>query len=276
MALPDSQLKLIPRIVVKFMESLGYHPKKTDAVLSQPTTAIPIGTAVAQSFSTDFAENCGDIVATEMEQYGVHLWLAPAMNIQRDVRCGRNFEYYSEDPMVSGKIAAAVIRGVQKHPNCGTTVKHFVCNNQEYNRTQNNSQVSERALRDIYLKGFAIAVRESQPAAVMTSYNLLNGIHTAEHRGLLEKYLREEIGFRGIIISDWIIADYATEKGCRWPVATAAGAVMAGGNLFMPGSPHDYKIVAEALKFGKVTREQLMINASKTAEMARRLTEPGQ
>ncbi|MCM1237601.1 MAG: glycoside hydrolase family 3 C-terminal domain-containing protein, partial [Ruminococcus flavefaciens] len=231
-ALPESQLKLMPRFIVWFMKSLGYHPKKTDTVLSQPTTAIPIGTAVAQSFSTDFAEGCGDIVAVEMAQYGVHLWLAPSMNIQRDVRCGRNFEYYSEDPVVSGEIAAAVIQGIQKHPGCGATIKHFACNNQELNRTQNNSQVSERALRDIYLKGFAIAVRKAKPMAVMTSYNLINGIHTAEHRGLIEGYLREEAGFNGIVMSDWVIADYATEKGCRWPIAAAAGAVMAGGNLF--------------------------------------------
>ncbi|MCM1538534.1 MAG: glycoside hydrolase family 3 C-terminal domain-containing protein [bacterium] len=271
-ALPESQLKLMPRIVVWFMKSLGYHPKKTDTVLSQPTTAIPIGTAVAQSFSAEFAEGCGDIVAVEMAQYGVHLWLAPSMNIQRDVRCGRNFEYYSEDPVVSGEIAAAVIRGIQKHPGCGATIKHFACNNQELNRTQNNSQVSERALRDIYLKGFAIAVRKSQPMAVMTSYNLINGIHTAEHRGLIENYLREEAGFQGIVMSDWVIADYATEKGCRWPIATAAGAVMAGGNLFMPGSPYDYKGIAEALKAGKVTREQLMINASETVAVIKKLT----
>ncbi|MCM1104215.1 MAG: glycoside hydrolase family 3 C-terminal domain-containing protein [Clostridium sp.] len=271
-ALPESQLKLMPRIIVWFMKSLGYHPKKTDTVLSQPTTAIPIGTAVAQSFSAEFAEGCGDIVAAEMAQYGVHLWLAPSMNIQRDARCGRNFEYYSEDPVLSGEIAAAVIRGIQKHPGCGATIKHFACNNQELNRTQNNSQVSERALRDIYLKGFAIAVRKGNPMAVMTSYNLINGIHTAEHRGLIGNYLREEAGFQGIVMSDWVIADYATEKGCQWPIATAAGAVMAGGNLFMPGSPYDYKGIAEALKAGKVTREQLMINASETVAIIRRLT----
>ncbi|MCM1216447.1 MAG: glycoside hydrolase family 3 C-terminal domain-containing protein [Lachnospiraceae bacterium] len=271
-ALPESQLKLMPRIIVWFMKSLGYHPKKTDTVLSQPTTAIPIGTAVAQSFSAEFAEGCGDIVAAEMAQYGVHLWLAPSMNIQRDARCGRNFEYYSEDPVLSGEIAAAVIRGIQKHPGCGATIKHFACNNQELNRTQNNSQVSERALRDIYLKGFAIAVRKGNPMAVMTSYNLINGIHTAEHRGLIENYLREEAGFQGIVMSDWVIADYATEKGCKWPIATAVGAVMAGGNLFMPGSPYDYKGIAEALKAGKVTREQLMINASETVAVIRMLT----
>ncbi|MCM1113862.1 MAG: glycoside hydrolase family 3 C-terminal domain-containing protein [Clostridium sp.] len=271
-ALPKSQLELIPRVVVWFMKKLGYHPKKNDVIHSQPTTAMPIGTAVAQSFSVEFAEKCGDIVATEMKQYGVHLWLAPAMNIQRDIRCGRNFEYYSEDPVLSGEIAAAITKGVQAYSGCGVTLKHFACNNQEFNRTQNNSKVSERALREIYLKGFAIAVRKSQPMAVMTSYNLINGVHAAEHRGLLEDYLRLENGYKGIVMSDWIIASYSIDKSSLWPIAYADGAVMAGGNLFMPGSPFDYKRIDTALKAGKVTREQLMINASEVAALARKLT----
>ncbi|MCM1578487.1 MAG: glycoside hydrolase family 3 C-terminal domain-containing protein [Ruminococcus sp.] len=270
--LPASFMKLMPKILVKFMESLGYHPKKTDTIEQQLTTAMPIGTAVAQSFSPDFAENCGDIVASEMAQYGVHLWLAPSMNIHRDIRCGRNFEYYSEDPILTGEISAAMIKGLQKHPGCGATIKHFACNNQETNRTQSNSRVSERAIRDIYLKGFAIAIRKSQPMAIMTSYNLINGIHTAEHRGLLENYLREEVGFKGIVMTDWIIASYATEKNCRWPIANAAGAAAAGGNLFMPGSKYDYKVIDKALKNGSVTKEQLMKNASETVGVIKKLT----
>ena len=271
-ALPDSFLKLMPKALILFMKSLGYHPKKSDEIREQPTMSIPIGTAVAQSFSKEFAEMCGDIVASDMEEYGVHLWLGPAMNIQRDIRCGRNFEYYSEDPVVSGEIAAAVVRGIQKHPGCGATLKHFACNNQELNRTQNNSHVSERAIREIYLKGFAVAVKKGSPDAVMTSYNLLNGVHTAEHRGLIENYLRGEAGFSGIVMTDWVIANYATEKECKWPIATAPGAIMAGGNLFMPGSNYDFKEVREALESGKVTREQLLVNASKTAQMARKLS----
>ena len=120
-----------------------------------------------------------DVVGAEMERFGIHLWLAPALNIYRTIRCGRNFEYYSEDPLVSGKMAAGVTRGVQKHPGCGVTIKHFAANNQETNRYNSNSIVSERAMREIYLKGFEIAIREGDPAAVMTSYNLLNGVHTS-------------------------------------------------------------------------------------------------
>ena len=125
-----------------------------------------------------------------MERFGVHLWLAPALNIHRSIRCGRNFEYYSEDPVISGEFAAAITRGVQAHPGCGTTIKHYAANNQELNRTQNNSQASERALREIYLKGFGIAVRRSQPKAVMTSYNLIKGVHTSEHIGMLKDVLK--------------------------------------------------------------------------------------
>ena len=153
-------------------------PKAGCEIKTQYCTAIPIGTALAQSFDTDFVQRCGGIVGEEMEHFGVHLWLAPALNIHRSIRCGRNFEYYSEDPLVSGKMAAAMTRGVQAHKGCGTTIKHYAANNKEYNRTRNNSMVSERAMREIYLKGFGICVREAQPKAVMTSYNLLNGTHT--------------------------------------------------------------------------------------------------
>ena len=143
-------------------------------------TAIPIGTAIAQSFSLSLAESCGDIVGDEMERFGIHLWLAPALNIHRSILCGRNFEYFSEDPLVSGLTAAAITRGVQKHPGRGVTIKHFAANNQETNRYNNNSNVSQRALREIYLRGFGLCIRESQPRAVMTSYNLINGTHTSE------------------------------------------------------------------------------------------------
>ena len=119
------------------------------SIHTQYCTALPIGTAIAQSFNPALAECFGDIVGSEMEMYGVHLWLAPGMNIHRSPLCGRNFEYYSEDPLVSGCMAAAITRGVQRHPGCGTTIKHFCCNNQEYRRTNNNSQLSQRASGNI-------------------------------------------------------------------------------------------------------------------------------
>ena len=268
---PESIFDFLPGIAKFFMKRIGYKVKKTDTIENQYATAIPIGTAIAQSFNTDFAEKCGDIVGDEMERFGVHLWLAPALNIHRSIRCGRNFEYYSEDPVISGEFAAAITRGVQAHPGCGTTIKHYAANNQELNRTQNNSQASERALREIYLKGFGIAVRRSQPKAVMTSYNLINGVHTSEHSGMINDVLKAEYGYQGIVMTDWVIANYASEKGCIHPVAKAPNVIMAGGDLFMPGCKADYEDVVTAMKEGKVTRQQLQINASRTARMAREL-----
>ena len=162
-SMPDSIMEMLSgpmKLVMSLMGGNG-KPKAGCEIKTQYCTAIPIGTALAQSFDTDFVQRCGDIVGEEMEHFGVHLWLAPALNIHRSIRCGRNFEYYSEDPLVSGKMAAAMTRGVQAHKGCGTTIKHYAANNKEYNRTRNNSMVSERAMREIYLKGFGICVRVS-------------------------------------------------------------------------------------------------------------------
>ena len=206
-----------------------------------------------------------------MERFGIHLWLAPALNIHRDIRCGRNFEYFSEDPLISGKFAAAITRGVQKHRGCGTTVKHFAANNQETNRYSSNSQVSERAMREIYLRGFEIAIEESQPHALMTSYNLVNGIHTSERRDLLEDILRAEFGYQGIVMTDWIIS-VMTGRGNKYPAPNAAGIAAAGNDLTMPGGTGDYKAMMKGLKKGRVTRRQLQINATRVYRMAKKLT----
>ena len=239
-------------------------------VEEQYCTAIPIGTAIAQSWDVDFARRCGDMVGAEMERFGVHLWLAPALNIHRSIRCGRNFEYFSEDPLISGRMAAALTRGVQAHPGRGTTVKHFAANNQEYNRYGNNSRVSERALREIYLKGFGIAVRESQPKALMTSYNLINGVHTAQRRDLIEDILRCEFGFEGIVMTDWVLA-LMTSKADKHPAVQPHMVAAAGGDLFMPGCQGDYNDILKGLQSGALSREQLLINASRLYRMAREL-----
>ena len=267
--LPESVGELLPAPAAWLLRRLGAKPPKGERH-SQYATAIPIGTALAQSWNLELARACGDIVGAEMERFGVHLWLAPALNLHRDIRCGRNFEYFSEDPLISGKMAAALTRGVQSHPGCGVTIKHFAANNQEYNRYNNNSQVSERALRELYLRGFGICVRESQPLAVMTSYNLLNGVHTAEQRDLIERILRCEFGFQGIVMTDWIIG--AMQGKSKKHKAPNAGRIAAaGGDLTMPGSADDQKAILKALKKKKLSRKQLQINASRVLRMASRL-----
>lgn len=271
-AFPESMLPFVPGILKLLLPLLtgSSKPKKGQNIEYQYATAIPIGTAIAQSFNIELAEAYGDIVGTEMERFGVDLWLAPALNIHRDIRCGRNFEYYSEDPLVSGKIAAALTRGVQKHPGCGTTIKHYAANNQETNRYCNNSQVSERAMREIYLRGFGICVREAQPHAVMTSYNLLNGVHTSEHRGLIEDILRCEYGFRGIVMTDWILAMTEDKTSFhRMPIASEIAA--AGGDIIMPGCKADYENLLTALKEGRISKTQLQINVTRVYRKAKEL-----
>lgn len=173
-------------------------------MMGSPTTGFPVGMVLAQTFNEELASAFGDAYGKEMEYYDVALCLGPGMNIHRDPLCGRNFEYYSEDPLLTGKIAASFTNGLQKnHPGFGVAVKHFCCNNQELDRNMSNSSVSERALREIYLKGFEIAVREAHPATVMSSYNLVNGIHTSSRYDLLTDVLRGEWGFDGFVMTDW-------------------------------------------------------------------------
>jgi beta-glucosidase-like glycosyl hydrolase len=208
----------------------------------QYATAIPIATCLAQSWDLALLTEVGSIVSEEMQELGVDLWLAPGMNIHRNPLCGRNFEYYSEDPLVSGLCAAAMTKGVQTNGAVGTTIKHFALNNQEDNRNFVNSIASERTIREIYLKGFEIAIRQSAPLALMTSYNLLNGTHTANCRDLLTAIVRDEWGYQGLIMTDW--GTTGTDTLHKYGCSNAAGCIAAGNDLTMPGSPND---VAEIL-----------------------------
>lgn len=264
----ESITDYLPKPFASAAGLLSVKAKKGAEIFHQYATAIPIGTAIAQGFNYEMAEACGDIVGDEMERFGVHLWLAPALNIHRSILCGRNFEYYSEDPLISGVIAAAVTNGVQKHPGCGTTIKHYAANNQETNRYNNNSQVSERAMREIYLKGFGICVSMSQPKAVMTSYNLLNGQHTSESHDLIEYVLRREFGFEGIVMTDWMVGGGMMNKDSLYPAPHAGRTAAAGGDLFMPGCKADLDAIRKSLEDGTVSREQLMKNASRVYRTA--------
>ena len=238
----------------------------------QYCTAIPIGWALAQSWNTELVEKAGDMVGQEMEQFHVDLWLAPAMNIHRNPLCGRNFEYYSEDPLVSGKIASAITIGVQKHKGKGTTIKHFAANNQEDNRYFVNAHISERALREIYLKGFEIAVKESQPLSIMTSYKLINGIHTANNHDLIQAMARDEWGFEGTVMTDWFTSQdmpMLTGKFSPvYPISASTGCIYAGNDIQMPGCEKNVNDIIEAVKTGKkidgyqITKADLQYNTA--------------
>ena len=162
----------------------------------QYATAWPIGSLLAQTWNPDLVEEVGDAIGEEMNEFGVTLWLAPGMNIHRNPLCGRNFEYYSEDPFLTGTMGAAATKGVQSNPGIGVTIKHFATNNQENNRSGENNTVSERALREIYLKGFEMAVKSAQPMAIMSSYNKINGKYTGANYDLLTDIARGEWNFR--------------------------------------------------------------------------------
>lgn len=221
----------------------------------QYCTAIPIGWALAQSWNTGLVEEIGQVIGAEMKQFNVDLWLAPAMNIHRNPLCGRNFEYYSEDPFLTGEISAAMTSGVQKNPGKGTTIKHFAANNQEENRYFTNAHIGERAIREIYLKGFEIAVKESQPMSIMTSYNLLNGTHTANNYDLIQKMARDEWGFDGVIMTDWYtsvnIPAFTGKYPAKYPISASTGCIHAGNDIQMPGCKENVEDIIQAVQSGE-------------------------
>lgn len=215
----------------------------------QYASAIPIATALAQTWNIHLLYQTGKIVGDEMAGFGISLWLAPGMNIQRNPLCGRNFEYYSEDPYLSGKYAASITKGVQTLKGTGTTIKHFACNNQEANRNYNNSHVSERALREIYLKAFELAIKESDPVALMTSYNLLNGEHTANSHTLLQHIVRDEWKYDGLIMSDWGTTGNGGhyDPDAKYPSSEPSGCIKSGNDIIMPGTKKDIESILAAL-----------------------------
>lgn len=228
-------------------------------------TAFPVGTALAQSWDTGLMEEFGRAIAVEMAEFYIDLWLAPGMNIHRNPLCGRNFEYYAEDPLLSGLLAAAVTRGVQADGTRGVTIKHFACNNQEDHRMGVDARVSEQALREIYLRGFEIAVKTAAPAALMTSYNRINGVQAANSYDLCTVAARGEWGFDGLIMSDWnttVPADGSEPWRCA----------AAGNDVIMPGNPHDDADIRAALADGRLAETDVRACAGRLIALARRLT----
>lgn len=261
----DSIWKEISKYLPSFIDNfLSYkrNLKKKGSRVSQITTAIPIATALAQSFNPGFIYGCGRLIKEEMELYDVDILLAPASNIHRSILCGRNFEYYSEDPFLSATCASNIINGIQNKSHKIATIKHFALNNQENNRLNNNSIASERAIREIYLRTFEKIIKWSQPKALMASYNLVNGEHTASSHHLLIDVLRKEWGYHGLVMTDWVYSGQTYKKNNKYPSSYASKCLKNGVNICMPGSKKDIKDIKKAIKSGYLSKEELLLNAS--------------
>ena len=240
-----SIFEAFPAFVKKFMVG---DPEK-HPVLYQYCTAFPVANALAQTWNKGLMEEVGTAIYREMKEYGCTYWLAPAINIHRNPLCGRNFEYFSEDPRLAGQMAAAITRAVQQEEGFYVTVKHFACNNQEDNRNFVSSNLSERTLREIYLRAFEQTVRDGGAKSIMTSYNRVNGVYAPNSHDLCTKVLRNEWGFDGVVMTDW----FSTNKG----QANNALAMAAGNDLIMPGGGMFKKEILSGVKSGQITEDDV-------------------
>ena len=253
----NARFGIPPTVLADGPAGVRIAPTRKDDPNTYYATGFPVGTALACTWNTELVESVGQSMGNEVLEYGCDVLLAPGMNIHRSPLCGRNFEYYSEDPIVAGKIAAAYVRGIQSN-GVGTSIKHFAVNSQETNRTYVDEVVSQRALREIYLKGFEIAVKESDPWTVMSSYNSINGEFAQQSHGLLTTILRDEWGYEGIVMTDW-----GAKEG-------TVKAVIAGNDLMEPGNQTEINRIIEGVNNGTIPMADLDRNARRILQYVTR------